>query len=257
MSEYLDPTRAKFIEQIRHHLEGWRQKIAEDFSAQNLDKELKELSSDPVYSRFHLNSDDYVLIRVMGRMSISIGRRLGEIYDKIPRLAAQARFGLPLSEVVAKFSGLELDTRIPLRALTKEDKVHVQDVYERHLPKCRELVEGLAIEIRYNFNPNDSARLRKDKQLGKLLMAKGYTPIYLVFAENSPRLSDAVASLERAGWTFLIGQPALVFMADLVGFDVSAILDEPLVSQEIQKEISSLMKSIRSSEIAKRVFESD
>jgi len=190
----------------------------------------------------------------MGRMSISIGRRLGEIYDKIPRIAAQARFGLTAEQVVVKFSDLELDVCIPLDALGDEDAEHVKNVQTKHLPDIRTLGSGLAIEIRYNFNPNDSSRLRKDKQLGKLLSDKGYTPVYLVFAENSPRLADAVSSLRRAGWSFVIGTAALNLMADLVGFDVSAILDEQDVSEEIQKEINAMMENIKNSDMVKQVF---
>ena len=76
----------QFIGQLRHHLEGWRQKVIADFSKGNFDSELASLSSDPVYPKFHFHSAAYVNIRFMGRMSISIGRRLGEIYDKVPRL---------------------------------------------------------------------------------------------------------------------------------------------------------------------------
>lgn len=257
MSTDTTATRQKFIEQLRHHLNGWKDKITADFSETNLKKEIQELSSDPVYSRFHLHCNDYVLIRIMGRMSISIGRRLGEIYDKIPRIAAQARFGLTADQVVVKFSRLELDVCIPIAALAEQDARHVETVSETHLPDVSDLGAGLAIEIRYNFNPNDSSRLRKDKALGKLLIDKGYTPVYLVFAENSPRLADAVSSLRRAGWSFIIGTPALNFMADLVGFDVSAILDEPDVSTEIQKEIESMMESIKSSHVVTSVFGRD
>jgi len=71
-----------------------------------------------------------------------------------------------------------------------------------------------------------------------------YFPLYLVFAENSPRLADAVASLTRAGWKFVIGTPALNFMAELVGFDISKVLDIPEVSAEVKKEVDELMKEI-------------
>jgi hypothetical protein len=83
-------TLQRFRKELCHHLAGWRNKAREDFSESNLEKELIALTNDPVYSKFHLATADYVLIRLMGRMSISIGRRLGEIYDKLPRIAAQA-----------------------------------------------------------------------------------------------------------------------------------------------------------------------
>lgn len=237
----------KFLEHLRHHLKGWQSKVDNDFGKAAYDAELKGLTSDPVYSKFHLASAEYILIRLMGRMSVSIGRRLGELYDKIPRLAAQARYGLEREKVVVKFDGLELDVGLALGDLSSKDVTHLSSTCKKHLGLDLKKYKGLAIEIRYNFNPNDSARLRKDKQLAALLNDDGYFPLYLVFAENSPRLGDAVASLKRAGWQFLIGQPALQFMAEVVGFDISNVLDRTEVSKEIQEEMRSLMQSIKQS----------
>ncbi len=236
-----------FLEHLRHHLEGWQAKVDHDFSKEAYEIEMAALSVDPVYSKFLLASPDYILIRLMGRMSVSIGRRLGELYDKIPRLAAQARYRLDREKVVVKFDGLELDVALTLADLSRGDVRHVIQTCRQHLEIRLERFKGLATEIRYNFNPNDSARIRKDKHLGEVLQAEGYSPLYLVFAENSPRLGDAVASLKRGGWQFLVGKPALSFMADLVGFDISNVLDRPEVSEEIEKQIQALMQSIKKS----------
>lgn len=231
---------------LRHHLQGWRDKVEADFCEDAHGVELASLSSDPVYSRFHLHSPQYVLIRLMGRMSISIGRRLGELYDKIPRIAAQARYSLQQDQVVIKFKGLELDVGLTLADLSRADQKHLSEVCHRHANVDLSGYRGLAIEIRYNFNPNDSSRLRKDVQLAELLRESGYYPMYLVFAENSPR-DEALARLTRAGWHFIVGRSALSFMADVVGFDISSVLDRPDVSAEIKREIDALSASIRHS----------
>ena len=236
----------RFIDQLRHHLEGWQQKARHDFSKGNFDDELAKLSVDPVYAKFHLATPEYVLIRLMGRMSVSIGRRLGEIYDKVPRLAAQSRFGVSKDSIVTKFNNLELDIRLQLSEFTSDDQMHAIDVVRRHLNGMElSSYTGAGIEIRYNFNPNDSSRLRKDKELAAILISESYLPIYLVFAENSPRMGDAVASLRRAGWNFLVGVEALDFMADLVGFDITEVLDRPDVSSEIEIEVSKLMAEVQ------------
>lgn len=238
---------ANFVEHLRHHLAGWKAKVENDFGQAAYDAEMAGLTVDPVYSKFHLATADYIRIRLMGRMSVSIGRRLGELYDKIPRIAAQARYGLEREQVVVKFEGLELDVALSLADLAERDARSLAGVCAADLDIDLASYKGLAIEIRYNFNPNDSARLRKDKKLAELLISAGYYPLYLVFAENSPRLGDAVASLKRAGWAFLIGKPALSFMADIVGFDISTVLDRPDVSAEIKQEVDELMKSIKTS----------
>ena len=197
----------RFMEELRHHLRGWRQKVEEDFSKESFNTELASLATDPVYSKFHLASPNYVVIRLMGRMSVSIGRRLGEIYDKIPRIAAQARYNLSRGQVVAKFDGLELDVQLRPSDLSSEDRKHLQHVVRQHLAIDLSKYAGLGVEIRYNFNPNDSARLRKDKHLAQVLKEANYYPVYLIFCENSPRLADAVASLTRRGWKFIVGVP--------------------------------------------------
>ena len=243
----------RFMEELRHHLSGWRQKVREDFSHKNYHDEIEALASDPVYAKFHLATPEYVFIRLMGRMSVSIGRRLGEIYDKIPRFVAQARYNLPREEVIAKFEGLELDVRLRPDKLNAEDRKHLSAVVKKHIGVDINRFTGLAIEIRYNFNPNDSSRLRKDKSLAELLKGEQYFPLYLVFAENSPRLADAVASLTRGGWKFIIGTSALDFMAELVGFDMSKILDLELVSAEVKSEVDKLMSEIWDSYACKQL----
>lgn len=235
----------QFISQLRHHLDGWRQKVAADFSKESFDNELTALNSDPIYPKFHFNSESYVNIRFMGRMSISIGRRLGEIYDKVPRLLAAARYNITPKQVAPKFGVMELDIGLRFSELTKENSEYVQDTCENHT-SVRPAELGVGIEIRYNFNPNDSSRLRKDVDMAEKLIEAKLLPIYLVFSSISPR-DEAIARLKRAGWIFLVGQPALNFATDLLGMDLTSILDRPAVSNEIKQEIEGMMSDIRSS----------
>ena len=235
----------EFIKQLRHHLEGWRQKIINDFSKENFDLELAALNSDPVYPKFHFNSAAYVNIRFMGRISISIGRRLGEIYDKVPRLLAAARYVVSPTEIARKFEGLELDIGLEFSKISKPDCLFVQDVCENHIG-VKPLDKRIGIEIRYNFNPNDSSRLRKDVDMANRLKAEGLMPIYLVFSSISPR-NEAIARLKRAGWLFLVGQPALDFATELLGMELSSILDRPIISNEIKKEIDGMMNDLKNS----------
>src|SRR3954468_23657411 len=96
----------------------------------------------------------------MGRMSITFGRRLGEIYDKLPRFVASARFDVAPEQVAEKFNGLELDIGLRYSLLSGPDREHLAAVLAEYGADGTET--GVGIEIRYNFNPNDSARLRKD-----------------------------------------------------------------------------------------------
>jgi len=231
----------RFVEALRHHLSGWTAKVEADFSEQSFNTELKALEGYPVYRNFCFANAQYVLIRLMGRMSISIGRRLGEIYDKLPRLAVQARFNLTHEDVAPKFDGLELDIRIPINKLSKGDKDHLFDTVSKY--DLTTDSNGIGIEIRYNFNPNDSARLRKDDKMAEHLINHRLTPIYLIFSSISPR-DEAIARLKRSGWNFLIGEKASSFMIDLTGMDITSILEKPSIQQVLVKEVNIIMRNI-------------
>lgn len=235
----------QFISHLRHHLKGWRQKVIADFSQESFDAELAALNSDPIYPKFHFNSADYVNIRFMGRMSISIGRRIGEIYDKVPRLLAAARYNLKPTQVAPKFDGLELDIGLNFSEIKPSDCEFVQNICEKYTG-IRPAASGVGIEIRYNFNPNDSSRLRKDVDMANKLISHNLLPIYLVFSAISPR-DEAIARLKRAGWYFLVGQEGLDFATELLGMDLSSVLERPAISREIKSEIDGMMDDIKSS----------
>src|SRR5689334_20750639 len=123
----------RFLQVIRHQLLGLSSKVLSDFSKENYEYELAGLQTDPVYEKFSFNRAEYVLIRFMGRISISVGRRLGEIYDKVPRFAAAARFNLTPEQIALKLAGLELDICLNFAQLSQEDQQHLAAVYKKHL----------------------------------------------------------------------------------------------------------------------------
>lgn len=235
----------RFMDELRHHISGWHSKIEKDFGEENFYKQLSLLENDPVYSKFGFAIPEYVLTRLMGRFSISVGRRLGEIYDKVPRFLASARFELAPDEVAPLLDGLQLDICIPTTPLTNEDYNHVLSVFTDYFPK-ENIGNGIGIEIRYNFNPNDSSRLRKDEKMAFLLQDDGLFPVYLIFSEISPR-DEAIARLQRAGWNFFVGENADDFMYNLIGMDFAKILDNPKIKNEIHNEINCLMNKMRNS----------
>lgn len=177
-------------------------------------------------------------------LSISVGRRLGEIYDKVPRFVAAARFGLGASQIAEVFDGLELDIALRCNLLSNDDHAHVQGIISK---MSGAPFGGIGIEIRYNFNPNDSSRLRKDVEVASKLKAAGLFPVYLIFSSISPR-DDAIARLTRGGWNFLQGDDALSFMKTLLGVDISAILSDPIISRETRKKTQDIMRSIFTSD---------
>ena len=237
----LDPTEQRFLLAIRHHLEGWRNKIAVDFGQESYEEELEKLAGDPVYRKFAFDCPEYVIVRLMGRMSISVGRRLGEIYDKIPRFVAAARFNVAPDKIAEKLNGLELDIGLRYSLLSREDRAFVASVLAKHGGSPN--LNGVGIEIRYNFNPNDSSRLRKDVDMANYVQAAGLLPIYLIYSAISPR-DEAIARLKRAGWRFLQGAEASSFTTELFGADFLGIMERPEVRDRIHEEVRQMMRSI-------------
>jgi hypothetical protein len=240
--ELVKRTQERFLMELRRHFLGWFEKFKQDLSEERFESEIKALQGDPLYSAFGLASAEYALVRMMGRISISIGRRLGEIYDKLPRFVTQARFKLDSSSVAPVLKGLELDVCIPLQKLGPDDRKHVESVADKYIGRVA-VRKGLAIEIRYNFNPNDSARLRKDVLMAELLEAADLVRVYLIFSSISPR-DEAIARLKRAGRTFLVGEEAANFMRDLVGMDIETILQSAAVKEEVKHEMARIMAAI-------------
>lgn len=237
-----DELRDRFLSALFGHIDGLRAKAEADFAEFSFRAELQELREDPVYSAFGLAVPEYLLIRLMGRMSISVGRRLGELHDKPVRDVVVSRYGLTLDDVSPKLSGLELDIALRFDQMQAEDVEYVRDQARAigvDIPADR---RGLGIEIRYNFNPNDSARIRKDVSMATLVHDSRLMPIYLVFSAMSPRLEDAVPRLRRAGWTFLLGADAGAFARSVLGLDFGAVLSE--ARPEISRRIAEVMDVI-------------
>lgn len=111
---------------------------------------------------------------------------------------------------------------------------------------------GVGIEIRYNFNPNDSARLRKDVDMARYVQEQGLYPVYLIYSAISPR-DDAIGRLTRAGWTFLQGEQATSFTNELFGADFLGIMERPEVRDRIHEEVRQMMRGIFESYAFKQV----
>lgn len=243
MSRKSNEIEARFLELLRRAFEGWQAKVARDFSKESFDAELASLASDDLYRSFGLAVPEYVLIRLMGRVSISVGRRLGELYDNLPKFVAAARFNLSTDQVAARIAGLNLDVCIPFAHLQPGQIDSVVQAVSSALAVDVKKKAGLGIEIRYNFNPNDSARLRKDVAMANGLVAANLLPIYLVYSGISPR-DEAIKRLKIAGWHFLVAKEASDFTVALLGLDLAALLAEPSVQDAISSGVNTMMLTL-------------
>lgn len=241
-----EETAARFQAFLENQLQGLADKVTADFSVENYEQELAALKSDSVYSSLGFAIPAYVLVRLMGRISISIGRRLGELYDKIPRLVAAARFELEPEVLAPKLGDLIIDIGLDYELLKAEEVAEAKVSATKHLGTDG-TETGLGIEVRYNFNPNDSSRLRKDEAMAGHILDKGWTPVYLVFCSISPR-DEAIARLKRAGWHFRIGADASAFARDLLGLDLETILSGTELVDAASTKVQEIMQGLLDSE---------
>ena len=137
---------------------------------------------------------------------------------------------------------LELDIGLRFSVISTEDVEHIKQVVAKFTKKEVGGL-GVGIEIRYNFNPNDSARLRKDCDMAGYLEEAKLLPVYLIFSSISPR-DEAISRLTRAGWSFLIGTQASDFSKQLFGLDLSDILNQKRVRSEVRKEVRQLFNEM-------------
>lgn len=232
------------IQELNNQLDGLIEKSL-DFNKDNFQRELSLLKSDTLYPTFNLDTVEYTVIRLMGRMSISIGRRLGELYDTIPRNLAMHRYDLNKQQVSPLYNGLAVDVCLSKDFIEITKFYFIETAYLHYF--CNKLcTNGLGIEIRYNFNPNDSSRLRKDCVMAQEILSHQLTPIYLVYSSISPR-DEAIARLQRSGWNFLIGQRALDFSSEILGLDVSTIWRNQKIKNVIHSKINEMMNNIKKS----------
>ena len=156
-----------------------RDKVQRDMSESAFAVELKALEGDAVYRDFGLAKPEYALIRLMGRMSISIGRRLGEIYDKLPRFITQARSDLTAACVAPVIAGkLELDVCVPLNKLQRDDQVHVAEVVERYIPGAASLDQVRQLRFGRQLQSERQRQIAKGRRDGGLL-GRGRLPANL------------------------------------------------------------------------------
>jgi hypothetical protein len=137
---------------------------------------------------------------------------------------------------------LELDIGLRFASVAQEDAQHIKAIAEKFTARKADGA-GIGIEIRYNFNPNDSARLRKDCDMASYVTAANLLPIYMVFSAISPR-DEAIARLTRAGWSFVVGTRAQEFSNELFGINLSNILEQEKVRKEIETEVAGLFNDM-------------
>ena len=113
----------------------------------------------------------------------------------------------------------------------------------QYFPNFEDQCDGVGIEIRYNFNPNDSSSIRKDVDMANKLKEENLHPVYLINSAISPR-DEAIERLKRAGWNFVIGENASNFTTSLYSTDFLEIMSNENIKQKIHEDVKAVMSEI-------------
>jgi hypothetical protein len=113
-------TRERFLLALRHHFQGWINKARQDFGDKAFADELSALSGDELYTNFGLASPEYAIIRLMGRMSVSFGRRLAVyVSEGLPYIGSDEFPAYALEEC---WEGLVAQLKYSLREERTEER---------------------------------------------------------------------------------------------------------------------------------------
>ncbi len=79
-------------------------------------------------------------------------------------------------------------------------------------------VGGDAIDTKYRVGSGDSGTLKKFESYGKLLLEKGYRPVFLFLRTDN--LPSAISKCLAGGWLILMGDDTFKYIEDKTGFDL-------------------------------------
>jgi hypothetical protein len=95
------------------------------------------------------------------------------------------------------------------------------------------MLKKVAIDTKYRIGSGDSGTLKKFKQYGKALTAKGLEPVLLIL--RSDNLPAAIQACEVGGWRILIGDASFAFIKKETGFDLLAYLRRMAKKHDIKR----------------------
>jgi len=85
-------------------------------------------------------------------------------------------------------------------------------------------VGNLAIDTKYRVGSGDSGTLKKFKEYGKMLISKGYEPVFLFLRDDN--LAAAITAARSGGWTIYTGEDTFKFIQEQINIDLKEKIAE-------------------------------
>lgn len=209
----------------------------------NIKEQRLEYAEDPLFSRFNLDTQEFVLAKSGGGLVTSIHRKVGDLieinvqqifretYD-LDEVTYDAKIVVDGEEKVRELDGLLLLDEAEGEMRDRLDQVINEDAHraEGDNTSLDEFVgeggkewRGMGFEIRHCYQSADSKRAQADIAMANHLRNNDILPVMLIFCEDS---NQAVISRYRNSMYVSEGNNSFDLVERLTGFDYAGFLDE-------------------------------
>lgn len=208
----------------------------------DIEETQKAYSQDPLFSRFNLDTKEFVLAKYGAGFNTSITRKLGDLIEENTRHIFSEKTGIDDitydAEIVVdgekeirELDALLLldevddgDSTTRLQQVINEDGEGIGDNkslsdFTKESPEWR----GIGFEIRHCYQSADSKRVGADITMAKHLKSKNIMPVMLIFCNDS---NQPVISRYRNHMFVYEGNDSFDLVERLTGFDYAEFLDD-------------------------------
>lgn len=208
----------------------------------NVKEQREEYGEDPLFSRFNLDTQEFVLAKSGGGLVTSIHRKVGDLVEETVQEIFRERMGVDEitydAEIVVdgETKVRELDALLPLDIVDDgEPARRLQQVIDEDgdgLSANKSLSDftdedtswrGMGFEIRHCYQSADSKRSQADIAMAEHLKNNNIMPVMLIFCEDS---NQSVISRYRNHMFVYEGTDSFELVERLTGFDYAGFLDE-------------------------------
>lgn len=236
----------KTVREIIFH-ELTRMKTDEDVTE---DLAYLKIENDLLADVFLLNAPSIVQMKLGGRITTSIHRKVGDACEKATRaiigivysikperLVAERMVTIDLGDgrteqvtrkidVLLKAENLDAIKKQKLLAIIPQfsteflSNVGVRETY-RGYDLSKAYFTGVGIEVRHAYQSADSKRVQGDKSLAELFIKERLLPVMLIY---SGLVNWSVINAYKRYWLVKVGNNAFDFIKDTTGIDFGGIL---------------------------------
>jgi hypothetical protein len=219
----------------------------------NVQKIREEHAEDPLFSRFHLDTQEFVLAKLGNGLQTSIHRKIGDLIETNIQQIIRHKLGIdsPITYdativVDGEEKARELDALIRPDELSGEDKERVEEFIATHgdsfnvnqtlssFDDSEELpYEAIGFEIRHCYQSADSKRAQADIAMANHLINEDIMPVMLILCSDSNQ--DVIGRYKNYMHVYE-GENSFQLIQTLSGFDYAQFLDdrEPMIDNKME-----------------------